>query len=207
MAACFTTRANLVCRPGIVPGCFRTALSTPPVFPFQHRHKFWSARRDSNPHGVSRCVLSAVCLPVPPRAEILEDGRRIELRVNRFAGGAVSVSLPSSIWWVEQDLNLQARPEQPGYSRLVSPITTSTQIWWTEPPQRIRMRWGPREYDSNSHAEAALFESAVYFRSTIGPNKKSRLTLRAGRPGSIYLSCRLARTSVKAQRCIAGRGN
>ena len=56
-------------------------------------------------------------------------------------------------------MNLQARQEQPGYGRLVSPITPSTQTWWAEG-------------DSNSHAEAAFFENAVYSRSTIGPNKK-----------------------------------
>ena len=150
MAACFTTRAQTWCA---------DRESNPDAFARRSQRRLYSSSSIGTnlvraegfvpPCGITRCVLSAVRTPVPPRAENLEDGRRIELRVNRFAGGAVSVSLPSSIWWVEQDLNLQARPEQPGYSRLVSPITTSTQIWWAE-------------RDSNSHAEAALFESAVY---------------------------------------------
>ena len=89
--------------------------------------QIWSARRDSNPQGFHPLRSERSAYACSATRGSLEDGRRIELRVNRFAGGAVSVSLPSSIWWVEQDLNLQARPEQPGYSRLVSPITTSTQ--------------------------------------------------------------------------------
>ena len=39
VAASFTTRAKLVCRPGFEPGRLRTAFSTPPVCPFQHRHE------------------------------------------------------------------------------------------------------------------------------------------------------------------------
>src|SRR5439155_17349306 len=57
---------------------------------------------------------------VPPRAETWRTARRIELRIDRFAQAARSpFPLPSSIWWVEQDLNLQAPQEQPGYGRLV----------------------------------------------------------------------------------------
>jgi hypothetical protein len=87
----------------------------------------WSARRDSNPQGLRPLRSKRSAYACSATRGNLEDGRRIELRVNRFAGGAVSVSLPSSNWWVEQDSNLQARQEQPGYGRLVSPITTSTQ--------------------------------------------------------------------------------
>lgn len=89
--------------------------------------QIWSARRDSNPQGFHPLRSERSAYAGSATRGNLEDGGRIELPINRFAGGAVSVSLPSSIWWVEQDLHLQAPREQPGYSRLVSLITTPTQ--------------------------------------------------------------------------------
>ena len=103
VAASFTTRAKLVCRPGFEPGRLRTALSTPPVCQFQHRHERFPKRspaglRQIGPRGgirtpiglCARCVLSAVRVPVPPRAETWRTARRIELRIDRFAQAARS---------------------------------------------------------------------------------------------------------------------
>ena len=112
-AWCGRVDSNHHCR-GSQPRCSAVAI----------RPQFWSARRDSNPQGFHPLRSERSAYTCSATRGNLEAGRRIELRVNRFAGGAVSVSLPSSIWWIEQDLNLQALQEQPGYSRLVSPITT-----------------------------------------------------------------------------------
>src|SRR5207237_7642906 len=114
----------VVCRPGFEPGRLRTALSTPPVCQFQHRHELpkrspTGLRLRTGPRGgirtpwaCARCVLSAVRTPVPPRAEIWRTARRIEPRDTRLTGALQAAQspfpLPSSIWWVEQDLNLQA---------------------------------------------------------------------------------------------------
>src|SRR2546427_8765629 len=128
----------LVCRPGLEPGRLRHGALNAACMPvpasartFSQAQSYqtapnWSARRDSNPQGLRPLRSKRSAYAGSATRGNLEDGRRIELRVNRFAGGAVSVSLPSSIWWVEQDSNLQARQEQPGYGRLVSPITPST---------------------------------------------------------------------------------
>ena len=139
VAASFTTRANCGVPTGIrtrtlAHGALNAACMPVPASArtFSQAQSCrtapnWSARRDSNPHRALRPLRSerSACASSATRGN-LEDGRRIELRIDRFAGGAVSVSLPSSIWWVEQDSNLQARQEQPGYGRLVSPITPST---------------------------------------------------------------------------------
>ena len=135
--------------------------------------QIWSARRDSNPQGFHPLRSERSAYACSATRGNLEDGRRIELRLNRFAGGAVSVSLPSSIWWVEQGLHLQAPLEQPGYSRRVSLITTSTQNLVGRATPAPQKALGTPTNTSNSHAEAALFEGAVYFHSTIGPNKKA----------------------------------
>ncbi len=127
MAAGFTTRANL----GVPTGSRTRTLShgvlNAACIPIPASAPIWSARRDSNPQGFRPLRSKRSAYACSATRGNLEDSRRIELRVDRFAGGVVSVSRPSSIWWVEQDLNLQAPQEQPGYGRLVSPITTSTQ--------------------------------------------------------------------------------
>ena len=138
VAAGFTTRANLGVPTGIrtrtlAHGALNAACMPVPAsartFSLAQSCRTalnWSARRDSNPQGLRPLRSKRSAYAGSATRGNLEDGRRIELRIDRFAGGAVSVSLPSSIWWVEQDLNLQAPQEQPGYGRLVSPITTST---------------------------------------------------------------------------------
>ena len=68
----------------------------------------WSARRDSNPHrACARCVLSAVRVPVPPRAEIWRTAAELNLRDARLKGALQAAQSPFPF-----------RPQTGGLSRI-----------------------------------------------------------------------------------------
>ena len=70
VAASFTTRANFGVPTGIRTRTLAHGALNAACMPVPASARTWSARRDSNPHrAFARCVLSAVRVPVPPRAE------------------------------------------------------------------------------------------------------------------------------------------
>lgn len=204
VAACFTTRAMLVCRPGVEPGCFSHGALDAACIPIPASAQIWSARRDSNPQGFhplrserSAYAGSATRGKLGGRPQ---KGTARQSFPGRFAGGAVSVSLPSSIWWVEQDLNLQARPEQPGYSRLVSPITTSTQKLVGRANPSASECAGDPENTIRTPMPKQRFLRAPCIPIPPSAQKKGRPT-RVSRAACIFCPwLPLAHTSTKAQR-------
>ena len=61
----------------------------------EEEEKGWWAREDSNLHGLPRCVLSAVRLPISPLARLMRVMRQ-ESATNKFPDGNFSQPAPRS---------------------------------------------------------------------------------------------------------------